>query len=216
MRICTCPLALPAFIPTSKHASRSESSIMKPSRPAAPLPPDREARGGGKKKRIFYAWLAFLTPDIFHGCYFYLFAHLFSAFLEAREVTLAKYADILLTSALLCVCVSPTCMSVFFYIVLKINRRGVKRSRPVLFAFCFFPHCSSISEFLSPHYKTWAESNRSRPLCSPPPFPPHMRYIFEKWQLLPCAYRSALWDLRANAANERVHKSQPGRSSSSC
>lgn len=51
--------------------------------------PEREAWGKAgkekkkKKRQRSYAWLAFLTLDIFYGCYFYLFAHLFSAFLEA-------------------------------------------------------------------------------------------------------------------------------------
>lgn len=48
--------------------------------------PDKVARERQRKNRQrSYAWLAFLTLDIFHGCYFYLFARLFSAFLEAYE-----------------------------------------------------------------------------------------------------------------------------------
>ena len=76
-----------------KLVSRCESSLMKPSHPAHQsnnwasactlLTEMQEERQ--KKRECSYAWLAFLTLDIFCGCYFYLFAHLFSAFPDAWE-----------------------------------------------------------------------------------------------------------------------------------
>lgn len=52
-----------------------------------------------KRWRDSFAWLAFLTLDIFHSCYFYLSAHLFAAsFSRGLGGRLAKCTDILFTS----------------------------------------------------------------------------------------------------------------------
>lgn len=113
----------------------SESPLMKQQLTVCVCPPDSDAERKGllkKETQHRYAWPAFLTPDIFHSCYFYVFAHLFLLFSGFRTNVGQVYWHLPHESPRLdafCVCrpfFSAACMHTdffnlfFIYIIIQI------------------------------------------------------------------------------------------------